>query len=345
MSVSDPLVWLITGTSCGLFLWRPSKKLRASKFNWPRWPQLFNSPEETFQQFNTNVFGALNVTRAFLPYMRPKPVAHFGCFSSSKLGGLYAASKYALRGISDALNMELEPFGIRSICINFGCFRTNVLVLGHQILCTTRISDYEMAKETEQAINDFSAQQPGDPVKGAEVVVDVLRDEGSTKGKPFPTSLAVGSDCHLVVQRAAEGALSCLEAWRAVSESTDIIEYETNALQMPATRVTCNCVTSKTSRSYADGTSNNLFAMVERAINYTRDPMTEGYKTNMITWEEFKQKIVRLYPGSDGRLWRSELEHFVAKTAQGEFIYEADVGRYHQEFNKIANRLQDRDLL
>ncbi|KAF8217837.1 hypothetical protein K438DRAFT_12844 [Mycena galopus ATCC 62051] len=83
--------------------------------------------------------------------------------------------------------------------------------------------------------------------------------------------------------------------------------------------------------------------MIKRALYYTPDPFTEdlwkSYNTPGILWPEFKEKILDLYPGSDARLWRSDLEEFIAKSAKGQFKTVEDVGRYHREFAKIANRL------
>ncbi|KAJ7867601.1 hypothetical protein B0H13DRAFT_1510817, partial [Mycena leptocephala] len=82
---------------------------------------------------------------------------------------------------------------------------------------------------------------------------------------------------------------------------------------------------------------------IKRALYYTPDPRTEdlwkSYNTDGTQWDDFKARIMRLYPGSDGGFWCSDLEQFTAKSAQGELRSEQDVGEYHREFSKIANRL------
>jgi len=108
-----------------------------------------STPEETLAQFNTNVFGALNVTRAFLPYMREKKTGTIAFIGS--LGGwrgcpifpLYAGTKYAIRGISESLHEEIAPLGLRSICFEPGYFRTNFLQEGHRGSYESRIADYK----------------------------------------------------------------------------------------------------------------------------------------------------------------------------------------------------------
>lgn len=67
----------------------------------------------------------------------------------------------------------------------------------------------------------YNGKQPGDPLKGVEVMVDVVRGEGTAVGKPFPLALSLGSDCYAVVKTESEKALEQGELWKEVSQSTD----------------------------------------------------------------------------------------------------------------------------
>ncbi|KAG5350786.1 hypothetical protein C0989_009295 [Termitomyces sp. Mn162] len=69
----------------------------------------------------------------------------------------------------------------------------------------------------------YDGAQPGDPVKGIEIIVDVVRSEGVARGKPFPAVLAVGSDCYNVVKTESEKTMIRLEDWRDISCSSDYI--------------------------------------------------------------------------------------------------------------------------
>ncbi|KAJ7465914.1 hypothetical protein FB451DRAFT_1261318 [Mycena latifolia] len=187
-----------------------------------------STPEETLQQFNTNVFGALNVTRAFLPYMRPKKtgtivfMGSVGGWHGVPNAGLYAATKYTLRGISETLHAELAPLGLRSTCIDFGYFRTTFLDPAHRMPYVPRIADYDaMSARANAALLAYDGKQPGDPAKGIEAVLDIVRGEGRATGKAFPSSVALGSDCYRTIKEESEAVLTRLEDWRAVSESTD----------------------------------------------------------------------------------------------------------------------------
>ncbi|KAG5722282.1 hypothetical protein E4T56_gene4439 [Termitomyces sp. T112] len=189
-----------------------------------------NTPEETFDEFNTNVLGALNVTRAFLPYMRERragtilflgSLRGWGAFPNA---GIYTATKFALRGLSTTLHAEISPLGLRSICAEFGYFRTPILAAARHVPNEVRIPDYGPVTDADNAfMEQYDGVQLGDPVKGVELIVDVVRGEGVARGKQFPTVLAVGSDCYNIAKTESENTLMRLEDWKDVSCSTDYI--------------------------------------------------------------------------------------------------------------------------
>lgn len=187
-----------------------------------------STPEETFDQFNTNVFGALNVTRAFLPHMRARRTGTFvwlgsvGGWRAVPNAGLYGTTKWALRGISETLHVEVSPLGLRSICIDFGYFRTSFLTGDHRKPYVAKIDDYkEITEKVESALQAYNGKQPGDPKKGVQVMLDVVRGEGVAQGKEFPNSLLLGSDCFEGVQDQIQGYLKLQKEWEDVSKSTD----------------------------------------------------------------------------------------------------------------------------
>ncbi|TFK69342.1 NAD(P)-binding protein [Pluteus cervinus] len=190
-----------------------------------------NTAEETLQQFNTNVFGALNVTRAFLPYLRQRKsgyvifIGSVGGWRGVPNAGLYAATKYTLRGITASLDLELSPLGIRATCVDLGYFRTPFLSSDHRAPQISRIPDYqEMTDKANASLAAYNGRQPGDPQKGVNVILDVIRGEGVAVGKPFPSSLQLGSDCYRIVKEEQEKTLTSLELWKDVSISTDFPE-------------------------------------------------------------------------------------------------------------------------
>ncbi|KAF7980284.1 hypothetical protein HWV62_39051 [Athelia sp. TMB] len=166
-----------------------------------------NTPEETLAQFSTNVFGGMNVARAFLPAMR---AARSGTviFFGSMVGwtpvphmGLYGATKFAVRGLSEALHAELAPLGLRSVCIEPGADRGG------------RVAD--------GMLQAYNGQQPGDPEKGARLIVDVVRDEGKAAGRVVPSVLSLGSDAYTDIRAACEERIRVLDEWKEVTVTTD----------------------------------------------------------------------------------------------------------------------------
>ena len=80
--------------------------------------------------FDTNVFGLLAVTRAFVPQMRARGrgrIVHVGSIGGKvtmPFLGVYTATKYAVESLSDAMRQELEPFGIDVVLVEPGAIRT-----------------------------------------------------------------------------------------------------------------------------------------------------------------------------------------------------------------------------
>lgn len=110
------------------------------------------SPKEDYDVFNTNVFGLINVSKAFLPYIRASPsspqrtITNFGSIGSWRGGpgyALYSGTKWACSGISESMRAELEPLGIAVTVVEPGYFRTGFLNAGAQIKSEKRIKEYD----------------------------------------------------------------------------------------------------------------------------------------------------------------------------------------------------------
>lgn len=187
-----------------------------------------NTPEETLDQFNTNVFGALNVARAFLPHMRKRKsgtivwLGSLGGWTVTPAAGLYCTTKYAVRSLSQTLDVEISPLGLRSIVFEFGYFRTSFLTPDHRSAHKGRIEDYrEMSESTNAALEAYNGKQPGDPSKGVQLMLDVIRGEGLAQGKELPAVLALGSDCVEAVKEVCRETIKRVEEWESISRSTD----------------------------------------------------------------------------------------------------------------------------
>ena len=172
-------------------------------------------------QFDANVFGLFAMTRAVLPGMRARrggaivnvtSVAGIVGFPAS---GYYAASKHAVEGFSDSLAAEVAPLGISVTCIEPGPFRTDWA--GRSLKQTeSTIPDYADTAAARMAqTSGYSGQQPGDPVRAAEAMIDaVARDHP-------PRHFVLGKFGIDAVTERLRARLDEIEAQRAASLATD----------------------------------------------------------------------------------------------------------------------------
>ncbi|KAF2456342.1 hypothetical protein BDY21DRAFT_372468 [Lineolata rhizophorae] len=191
------------------------------------------TPAERQAIWSTNVFGALNVTRAVLPHMRARRAGAVALFGS--LGGWrggpafadYAATKWACSAYGESLRAELAPLGIAATVIEPGYFRSGFLNPGSARLSTaTRIPDYDETAvgQTRAALDKTDNHQLGNVEKGAKVIVDVLSGEGVGEGREIPVRLVLGSDCEQVIREKIAQTEKLLEEWKEVARSTDYAE-------------------------------------------------------------------------------------------------------------------------
>jgi len=192
-----------------------------------------NTPEETLKQFNTNVFGAMNVARAFLPYQREAKTGTILWIGSGagwiSVAGcsLYCATKHAVRAIAESLHDEVAPLGIRSIYLEPGYFRTSFMAHGKREF-DFRIEDYKtvLAPRYEE-FEVFGNNQPGDPRKLVQLLIDFVKLEGPFSkekrgGKDIPIGFPVGSDAYTFVSQQLKNKMKVLEDWKDVICSTDL---------------------------------------------------------------------------------------------------------------------------
>jgi NAD(P)-dependent dehydrogenase (short-subunit alcohol dehydrogenase family) len=173
-------------------------------------------------QFETNVFGAFDVTRAVLPVMRQARKGRIFNLSSaagirgSEFTSLYNASKFALEGFSEALALEVAPFGIFVTILEPGPFRTDFLTRESLRFGGNALADYDDRRDRLQAsFESRSGNQPGDPVKLAEAVVRL-----ASEAKP-PMRFIAGAFALGVMDKKLATVREEVEKWRAVSAATD----------------------------------------------------------------------------------------------------------------------------
>ncbi|MCK2200533.1 SDR family oxidoreductase [Corynebacterium callunae] len=143
------------------------------------------SPAQFRAQMETNFFGPLNVTRAVLPIMRAQRSGQVITVTSTagligqEFCAAYAASKFALEGWMESLRYDLEPYGISTMAVEPGFFRTELLVEGASTIWPElEIADYaERTSQTIEAWKSMNGQQGGDPAKLAAALVTLSDSE------------------------------------------------------------------------------------------------------------------------------------------------------------------------
>lgn len=178
------------------------------------------SPEDFRAQLETNLFGPLNVTRAVLPVMRKQRSGLVVTMSSTAglVGGefctAYAASKFALEGWSESLTPEVAPFGIRTMLVEPGFFRTELLTQESTSYAEPTIEDYaERTRQTVTAWKGMNGLQGGDPAKLAKALVQLAgMDEP-------PLRWVAGADAVEALEQKAKTLLAQADAHRRLSSS------------------------------------------------------------------------------------------------------------------------------
>ena len=180
------------------------------------------SNEETKKQYDTNVFGVLNVVRAVVPYLRKQHSGHIINFSSLfgygaiPVYALYGSTKFAIEGLSEGLAIELEPFGIKVTALAPGLFRTKFLEGGQYVTSSKTIPEYDntpvgqMKKTPEQ----LHGNQEGDPAKLAKVIVELSNEKNP------PLHLPVGNDSLEAYRSNMAKTTAEIEKWAGKFSST-----------------------------------------------------------------------------------------------------------------------------
>jgi NAD(P)-dependent dehydrogenase (short-subunit alcohol dehydrogenase family) len=178
------------------------------------------SPEQVRNQIETLLFGPMNVSRAVLPVMRKQRAGLILTISSTAgIAGLlfcsaYAAAKFGVEGWMESLAPEIVPFGIRTMLVEPGFFRTELLSRNSTTYAKPAIDDY--AKQTREIVAAWSGmdgKQGGDPAKLADALVHLAGL------KEPPSRFAAGADAVQTFETKANALLTQANAYRELSSS------------------------------------------------------------------------------------------------------------------------------
>jgi len=179
------------------------------------------SEKQLRAQMETNFFGPLNVTRAILPVMRTQhsgqviTVTSAAGLMGQEFVAAYAASKFALEGWMESLRFDLAPYGISTMAVEPGFFRTELLVEGASTIWPElEIEDYAArTTETIAAWSSMNGLQGGDPEKLAQALV-TLSDSGE-----LPLRFLAGADVVAGVEQNLATVQGQIDAHRELSAS------------------------------------------------------------------------------------------------------------------------------
>jgi len=178
------------------------------------------SPEQVRNQIEALLFGPMNVSRAVLPVMRKQRAGLILTISSTAgIAGLlfcsaYAAAKFGVEGWMESLAPEIAAFGIRTMLVEPGFFRTELLSKNSTTYAKPAIDDY--AKQTREIVAAWSGmdgKQGGDPAKLADAVVHLAGL------KEPPSRFAAGADAVQTFETKANALLTQANAYRELSSS------------------------------------------------------------------------------------------------------------------------------
>ncbi|MCX5211838.1 oxidoreductase [Kitasatospora sp. NBC_00240] len=180
-----------------------------------------NTDRELRDLMDLHFFGPAALTRAVLPAMRRQRSG--AVVQMSSMGGrfsfagvsAYSATKFALEGLSEALALEVAPFGVKVVIVEPGSFRTGFAGSG-ALLESAPVEAYrETVGPVREVLSQSDGKQPGDPAKAAAAILAALAAERT------PLRLVLGNDATDAILANADAARAELLAWEPVSRGTD----------------------------------------------------------------------------------------------------------------------------
>jgi len=170
--------------------------------------------------FDLHFFAPAALTRLVLPTMRAQgsgaivQMSSVGGQVTAPGFGAYCATKFALEGLTQALQEEVEAFGIRTLIVEPGAFRTGLFRPGAAYESAEMPEYADVVGPTRAYVREGDGQQPGDPVKAAEAIVAALDADDP------PLRLVLGADAIGNIRRRLESLTTELAEWEDVGAAT-----------------------------------------------------------------------------------------------------------------------------
>jgi NAD(P)-dependent dehydrogenase (short-subunit alcohol dehydrogenase family) len=178
--------------------------------------------EELRFLFDLHFFAPAALTKAVLPQMRKQgsgwivQMSSTGGQITAPGFGAYCATKFALEGLTQTLHDEVAPFGIRTLLVEPGAFRTGLFRPGSAYESEEMPEYAEIVGPTRDYVRGNHLAQPGDPAKAAAAIIEALDADDP------PLRLALGADAIRNIGSRLDAMREELERWRGVGEATAI---------------------------------------------------------------------------------------------------------------------------
>ena len=174
--------------------------------------------------FETNFFSLAALIRKALPDMRSRGSGHIinissvGGFIGNASSGYYAATKFAVEGLTEALAKEVEPLGIRVTAIEPGPFRTDWAGRSLKQVSNPIAAYADTAAARRAQITGYSGKQAGDPVRAADAIIKIVDSDSP------PRNLILGKNGLDRVRDKLAALLQSIDDWEEITLSADYPE-------------------------------------------------------------------------------------------------------------------------
>ncbi|MBW4694169.1 MAG: SDR family NAD(P)-dependent oxidoreductase [Lyngbya sp. HA4199-MV5] len=176
------------------------------------------------RNFDTVLFGSINMMRAVLPIMRQQQSGHIINMSAiagftNELGfSIYGGAKFALEGVSEAVYGEVAPLGIKVTIVEPGPFRTDFIGRSLDRAEHSMEAYQPTVGKFLQFLNTIEGSQPGDPDKAAQAIIQVVNAENP------PLRLVLGRYAYSKFREKIESLTQELNEWEAIAANTDFAD-------------------------------------------------------------------------------------------------------------------------
>jgi NAD(P)-dependent dehydrogenase (short-subunit alcohol dehydrogenase family) len=170
--------------------------------------------------FDLHFFAPVALTRAVLPHMRKRgggaivQMSSVGGQVTAPGFGAYCATKFALEGLTQTLRDEVAGFGIQTLIVEPGAFRTGLFRPDAAYESAPMPEYAETVGPTRAYLREGHGTQPGNPAKAAAAIITALDAD-----EP-PLRLVLGADAIGDIERRLDGLKDELDSWRSVGEAT-----------------------------------------------------------------------------------------------------------------------------